>query len=305
MKILVTGGAGFIGSSIVDSYILNGHDVVVLDNLYSGRREFVNKKAIFYERDITDKKISDIFKKEKFDIVNHHAAQMNVRFSVEDPLFDAKVNVLGILNLLENCRKYDIRKFIFASSGGAVYGDQNSYPISEETDRKPDSPYGMSKKISEDYIDYFHRKNGLKYTNLRYPNVYGPRQNPHGEAGIVAIFLSLLKDNNNVQIFGDGNQIRDYVFVSDVVKANNIVLNKGDNNSFNIGTGIPTTVNKIYEKIKKITHSKGYAVNVPKKEGDVFKNYLNCKKAERLLGWKYKVDLDEGLKLTYEWFKNK
>jgi len=305
MKILVTGGAGFIGSNIIDSYILNGHDVVVLDNFYSGKKEYINPKATFYEMDVTDKKISDIFSKERFDIVNHHAAQMNVRLSVEDPIFDAKINVLGILNLLENCRKYGVKKFIFASSGGAVYGDQDKYPISEDAKRKPYSPYGMSKKISEDYIDYFHRIYGLKYTNLRYPNVYGPRQNPHGEAGIVAIFLDLLINNQNVKIYGDGTQIRDYIFISDVVKANNIVLNKGDNNSFNVGTGVPTNVNQIYEKLKKITNSNGVSVNVSKKEGDVMKNYLNSGKAKSFLDWEHKIDLDQGLKLTYEWFRTK
>jgi len=304
MKILVTGGAGFIGSHIVDSYISKGHDVVILDNLYSGNKENINKKAVFYQMDVTDKNISKIFEKEKFDVVNHHAAQMNVRFSVENPLFDANVNVLGILNLLDNCKKYRVKKFIFASSGGAVYGDKDKYPISEEESRRPDSPYGMSKKISEDYINYYHRTCGLKYICLRYPNVYGPRQTPHGEAGVIAIFLGLLLQDKDVQIYGDGGQIRDYIFVSDVVEVNNLALSN-DNNYFNVGTGVPTSVNQIYRKLKEISKSKGNYVNVPKKEGDVMKNYINSDKARKLLGWKYKIDLDEGLRLTYEWFKNK
>lgn len=304
MKILVTGGAGFIGSHIVDSYLSNGHEVVIVDDLSTGKKEFINNKAKFYKLSIVDKDLKYVFKKEKFDIVNHHAAQMNVRFSVEDPLFDAKTNVLGTLNILENCRKYNVKKVIFASSGGAVYGNKERYPIKEDVERKPNSPYGMSKKTCEDYLFYFNNNHGLNFTSLRYPNVYGPRQNLHGEAGVVAVFMGLLMQNKNVKIYGDGEQIRDYIYVKDVVDANNIVLDKGNNDCFNIGTGIPTTVNHIYKKSKKIIGSKGDGVNVAPKEGDVLKNYLDCEKAKSLLKWQYKVKLDEGLNLTYEWFKN-
>ena len=303
MKILVTGGAGFIGSHVVDSYIFLGHDVVIVDNLSTGKKEFINPKAKFYHLDLLDTKLEDIFKKERFDIVNHHAAQMNVRHSVEDPLFDARVNILGTLNVLENCRKYDLKKIIFASSGGAVYGDQEFYPIKEDVERKPNSPYGMSKKICEDYLSYFNYNHNLKFTALRYPNVYGPRQNPHGEAGVVSIFLSLLMENKNVQIYGNGNQTRDYVFVQDVVNANNLVLSKGDNEFFNVSTGIPTNVNQIYEKLKLMTESKSKAVNIEQKVGDVLRNYLSWDKARSILNWNYKVSLDEGLDLTYKWFK--
>jgi len=303
MKILVTGGAGFIGSHIVDSYILKGHDVVVIDNLYSGKREFINKKAVFYGMDIVDEKLGDVFKREKFDVINHNAAQMSARFSINSPIFDAKVNVLGILNLLENCRKYDVKKFIFASSGGAIYGEPNILPISENSKKKPISPYGMAKKISEDYLDYFYRMYDLNYLSLRYPCVYGPRQNVKGEVNVIAVFMDLLLKNENVQIYGDGEQIRDYIFISDVVEANNVALYRGDNDTFNIGTGVPTTVNQVYNKIKIITQSIGSGVGVDKGKDDVRKNYLDCKKAKEFLDWRYKVDLDSGLKLTYDWFK--
>ncbi len=304
MKILVTGGAGFIGSQIVDSYIDSGHDVVILDNLSSGKKEFINKKARFYYLDILDKKLEKIFEKENFDVVNHHAAQMNVRRSVEDPLYDSKINILGTLNILENCLKYNIKKIIFASSGGAVYGDQKIYPIKEEFERKPNSPYGMSKKFCEDYLSYFNRNYGLKFVSLRYPNVYGPRQNPYGEAGVVSVFLSLLIKGNNVTIYGDGEQIRDYIFINDVVAANNFALHKGKNDFINIGTGVPISVNEIYKKLKTITNSKGKTTHVKKKVGDVLINYLNSEKAKKILGWEPKVSIDEGLRLTYKWFES-
>src|SRR3989344_5510689 len=260
MKILVTGGAGFIGSHIVDSYILKGHDVVVIDNLYSGKREFINKKAVFYGMDIVDEKLGDVFKREKFDVINHNAAQMSARFSINSPIF-------------ENSKK------------------------------KPISPYGMAKKISEDYLDYFYRMYDLNYLSLRYPCVYGPRQNVKGEVNVIAVFMDLLLKNENVQIYGDGEQIRDYIFISDVVEANNVALYRGDNDTFNIGTGVPTTVNQVYNKIKIITQSIGSGVGVDKGKDDVRKNYLDCKKAKEFLDWRYKVDLDSGLKLTYDWFK--
>ncbi|RCK71722.1 MAG: UDP-glucose 4-epimerase [Ignavibacteriae bacterium] len=303
MKILVTGGAGFIGSHVVDAYINAGHSVVVIDNLSMGNLKNVNPEAKFLKLDIRDEKLKEIFQDEKFDIVNHHAAQMDVRKSVEDPLFDASVNILGVLNLLESCKNYGVKKFIFASTGGAIYGEQDYFPADEEHPLRPLSPYGITKLATEKYLYYYEKVFGLQYIILRYANVYGPRQNPHGEAGVVAIFTQKMLEGKQPQINGDGKQTRDYVYVDDVVKANLLALNYNKSEIFNIGTGIETDVNTLFFKLREYTGSKCEEYHAPPKKGEQLRSVLNYTKIKNELGWEPKVYIEEGLKLTVDYFK--
>ncbi|MBI5451872.1 NAD-dependent epimerase/dehydratase family protein [Candidatus Gottesmanbacteria bacterium] len=306
MKILVTGGAGFIASHIVDAYINLGHDVVIVDNLSSGRREFINKKAKFYQADIRDRdKIKDIFTKERPEVLNHHAAQISVRESVLDPINDAEINILGLLNLLEAGRKNGVKKIIFASSGGVVYGEAKQIPTHEDYNPlQPLSPYGVSKLASEYYLNFYYTTYGIQYFALRYSNVYGPRQNPHGEAGVVAIFSLKLLNGEIPIINGDGKQTRDYVYVGDVVEANKIALTSSEGGVFNIGTGIETNVLEIYQNIKEITGSSVSAKHGPAKSGEQKRSCLDSRLAAEKLDWKAKINLDEGLKKTIEYFKS-
>ncbi len=303
MKILVTGGAGFIGSHVADAYIEKGHEVVIIDNLYTGQKQNINPKAVFYEKSITDD-LSEIFKKHKFDIVNHHAAQMNVTHSVQNPVFDATTNIIGTINLLQNSVKFGVKKFINVSSGGCIYGDEASLPIKENSPKHPGSPYGISKATAEKYVRLFSKIHGLKYTTLRYSNVYGPRQNPKGEAGVISIFASLMIQNKQPVIFGSGSQTRDYIYVRDIVMANLAVLEKGDNEAFNFGIGKETTVNELYSMIKEITGYKNNPVYKPSRPGELMRNCLDISKARRILGWEPRFSLEQGLKETVEWFKS-
>ena len=218
-KVLVTGGAGFIGSHVVDALIKQGHEVVVVDNLSAGKKDNINPQARLYQMDICDPELGKLFAQEKIDFVSHHAAQIDVRKSVESPQFDAQVNISGLLNLLENCRQYQVKGVVFASSGGAIHGEPKNLPVSETTSKGPFSPYGISKLSSEYYLYYYHRVHGLPYITLRYSNVYGPRQDTGGEAGVIAIFIGKLLSGKTASIFGDGEQIRDYVYVEDVAAA--------------------------------------------------------------------------------------
>ncbi len=305
-KILVTGGAGFIASHIVDKYISEGHPVVVIDNLSSGKKENINPEAKFYNVDITDKeKISEIFEKEKPDIVNHHAAQIDVRKSVSEPVFDANINIIGSLNLLENCKKYNVQKFIFASSGGTIYGECSDVPPDENSPYCPMSPYGIAKLSVEYYIKYYSEIFNLKTVVLRYGNVYGPRQDPHGEAGVVAIFSERILKDEPVFIFGDGKQMRDYVFIEDVVRANYLALNHNESLTLNIGTSIATSVLELFEKMKKISGYKKQPIFKPPRTGELFKSFLDIKKAKEKLNWQPLVDLDKGLEKTIEYFRDK
>lgn len=306
MKILVTGGAGFIGSSVVDALILKNHKVTIVDNLSTGNLKNVNKKAKFYKFSITDRqKINGMFKKEKFDVVIHHAAQLDVRKSVEDPLFDADVNIKGSLNILEACKNTKVKKIIFASSGGTMYGECSGKAPDEKTPVNPLSPYGVAKNSVENYIKSYASIYGLKYTVLRYANVYGPRQDPHGEAGVVAIFIGKMLKNEPVKIFGDGRQMRDYVFVSDVVEANLRALTKGENEIINIGTQTVFSVNSLAKEIAAVIKYKQKPEYMPKRSGELFKNFLNISKAAKVLGWKPRVDIKTGLKKTVEYFIKK
>jgi UDP-glucose 4-epimerase len=303
MKILVTGGAGFIGSHIVDAYLERGHEVVVVDDLSSGRKQNLNPKAQFYELKIQDTKVGELFAKHRFDVVNHHAAQMDVRRSVADPMFDAQTNVLGMLNLLQNCVQHGVNKFIFASTGGAIYGEQDYFPADENHPTWPISPYGITKLTGEKYLFYYKQVFNLQHIIFRYANVYGPRQNPHGEAGVVAIFSERLLSGGQPIINGDGRQTRDYVYVGDLVCANLMALDYDKSDVFNIGTGKETDVNELFHLIKKAAGSQAEEVHGPAKAGEQLRSCLSYEKAERILGWKPEVDLKQGLQMTVEFFK--
>ncbi len=303
MRILVTGGAGFIGSHIVDAYIGQGHQVVVVDDLSTGHKENVNPHARFLEMDVRDSALPDLFKKERFDVVNHQAARGNVRASMEDPLVYADVNVRGGVNLLECSRKYGVKKFIYASTGGCVYGELQYLPADEKHPIAPRDPYGASKASFELYLPVFAVNYGLKYTIFRYPNVYGPRQDPFGEAGVVSIFTGQMLQGAQPIINGDGEQERDYVFVEDVAQANLMTLSDGDNDVFNLGWGIGTSVNTIFHSLKNIINSDTKEVHGPPKLGEVRRSCLDASKAKHVLGWEPRVELEEGLKRTVEFFR--
>ncbi len=303
MKILVTGGAGFIASNLVDKLVEKGHDVSILDNLSTGKKENLNPKAKFYKADVRDKSIENIFKKGNFDIVSHHAAQIDVRKSVADPYFDAEINIMGLLNVLKNCARFKVKKIINVSSGGVIYKDNAKLPINEDETKGPISPYGIAKLTSEYYVKFYSSIYGLKFTSLRYANVYGPRQDPKGEAGVIAIFSNLMLQGKQPKIFGDGKQTRDYVYVKDVVDANILATEKGDDEAFNIGTGIETDVNKIFSVIKKATGYSGNPSYLPARPGELTKSCLNISKAKKILGWQPKYTIEQGLRETIDWVK--
>jgi len=305
MKILVTGGAGFIASQIADVFITEGHEVHILDNLLTGFERNINKKARFIKSDITSPSILEIFATEKFDVVNHHAAQIDVRKSVNDPIFDANTNILGTINLLQACIKTGVKKFMFASTGGAVYGEQEYFPADEKHPTNPVSPYGITKLSIEKYLFFYKNEYGLNHTILRYANVYGPRQNPFGEAGVVAIFTSKLLKNENPIINGDGKQTRDYVFVEDVVKANVVALNSVSSNIYNVGTGIEISVNQLFEKLNEIAGSKAVEKHGPSPKGEQTRSVITSDKLFKEFQWKPSVKIDEGLRKTFESFKSK
>jgi len=305
MKVLITGGAGFIGSNIADALVENGHDVIIVDNLSSGKKKNIPEKAKFYKIDITDGNLVDtIIKKEKPDVIDHHAAQIDVRKSVEDPAYDARVNVIGALNLLESARKHKVKKIIFASSGGTIYGEVGKVAPTELSPGNPLSPYGITKFTVEHYLNFYHIIHGLDFTVLRYANVYGPRQDPHGEAGVVAIFSGRMLANDDVTIFGDGKQTRDYVFVSDVVAANVAALTKGGNQIINIGTGCATSVNTLCETMASIAQYKHKPTYKPARAGELNRSLLDASKAKKILNWEPKVTLKEGLQFTIGYFRN-
>jgi UDP-glucose 4-epimerase len=304
MKILVTGGAGFIASHVVDCYLDHGHEVVVLDNLSTGKRENLNPRARFVELDIRDREgVARLFTTERFSVVNHHAAQMDVRKSTEDPLYDAEVNVVGSLNLILNAQRTGVRKFIYISTGGAVYGEPKRLPVTETDPVNPECQYGISKHTVEHYLYLYRFLYGLAYTVLRYPNVYGPRQNPHGEAGVNAIFAGLMLDGQTPRIFGDGSQIRDYVFVRDIVEANVRALDRADGEIVNLGSERGTSVLEIFGHLQRLTGFAGQPEFAPPRAGEIQRIYLSCQKAQRLLGWTPTVDVPTGLAQTVAWMK--
>ena len=305
MNILVTGGAGFIASHIADAYIEKGHNVIVLDNLSTGRKENIHPSATFYHMDIQDEGIKNIFSSHKIDVISHHAAQMDVRRSVQDPIYDANCNVIGTLNLLQNAVKYGVGKVIFASSGGAVYGEQDYFPADENHKTQPYSPYGITKLIGEKYLFFYALTYGLQYVAFRYANVYGPRQNPHGEAGVVAIFALKMLKNEAPIINGDGKQTRDFVFVKDLVRANVLALDYGKSNIFNIGTGKETDINQIFRLLNEITSVRCEEKHGPAKGGEQMRSVVDYKKIKATLGWKPEYELKDGLEETVEYFHEK
>lgn len=305
MKILVTGGAGFIASHITDAFVSEGHQVVVYDDLSSGFEKNINPKAKFVKGNICDRELVErLFREEHFDVVNHHAAQMDVRRSVKDPAFDANTNIIGTINLLQNAIKYKVKKFMFASTGGAVYGEQSYFPADENHPTQPRSPYGISKLAVEKYLYFYNAEYGLNYTILRYANIYGPRQNPFGEAGVVAIFTTRLLKEEQPIINGSGEQTRDYVFVGDVVKANLLTLNDTANDIYNVGTGIETNVNQLFHKLNNIIGADKEEKHGPAAPGEQMRSVITSEKLFRKFGWKPSTTLDEGLKLTVDFFRN-
>lgn len=304
MNILVTGGAGFIGSHVVNRYLDDGHQVAVVDNLATGCRDFVDPRAKLYVMEIHDPGLREVFEIEQPEVVNHHAAQAEVRRSVDDPVFDAQVNVLGSLTLLTCCRDLGVGQVIYASTGGAVYGDTTVLPTPEEHPRQPASPYGISKLTVEHYLACWEALYGIKGVILRYANVYGPRQNPLGEAGVVAIFTHRLLRGEPATINGDGLQTRDYVYVEDVAEANARALDRPEvSGVFNIGTGIETSVNELFIRLQTVLGVGGEARHGPAKPGEQQRSALDCSAAKRLLGWTPGATLDEGLRRTVEYFR--
>ena len=306
MKVLVTGGAGFIGSHIVDKLIEKGFEVFIIDNLSTGKRENINEKAKFVCGDINDERLlNNLFKENNFSYIFHLAAQISVSNSVREPVKDAQVNIIGSLKLIKKSIESGVKKIIFSSTGGAIYGEAETFPTTEEVFPKPVSPYAIAKFSVENYLRFAKREFGLNYTILRYSNVYGPRQDPCGEAGVVAIFSSRMLQNKNTIIFGDGKYIRDYVFVSDVAQANIKAMENGDGKIFNISTAKGTSVIELFQILKELTGYRKAPFYKPEREGDVRKSVLSYEKAKRELKWEPKINIDEGLKSTVEWFKEK
>ena len=304
MRILVTGGAGFIGSNVADRFLALGHDVAVLDNLSTGRRENVDDRIRFFEADLAQPaEVERVIAEFRPEIVDHHAAQIDVRWSVEHPADDARTNILGGIGLLEACVRHQVRKFVYASTGGALYGEGKVLPATEEHPAHPESPYGVSKYAFEHYLYCFRHLHGIDATVLRYPNVYGPRQNPHGEAGVNAIFIGLMCEGKAPTIFGDGEAVRDYLYVDDVVAANELALTKGSGETVNLGWGKGVSVNDIVRHLKVILDFPGDAIHAAPRAGEVQKIYLDASRAKTVLGWTPKVGFDEGLRRTVAWYR--
>jgi UDP-glucose 4-epimerase len=305
MKILVTGGAGFIGSHVVDVLIEAGHTVSVVDNLWEhggGKLENINPKATFYRIDICEAALSEVFQKEQPEAICHLAAQHSVKISTDDPVHDANVNILGLINILQNATRFGVRKIIFSSSG-ATYGTVEKMPVDEDTTQSPESPYGITKMASEFYLRFWKNMYGLDFTILRYGNVYGPRQDPMGEAGVIAIFSRQILLKEPVRIDWDGEQQKDYVYVGDVARANLLALTAGDGEAYCIAYGNGTSANTLHQSL---VNEVGHEVEIrraPKRPGDIYLTYFDCKKARRELGWKAEVGLEEGLRMTVNYFK--
>lgn len=305
MNILVTGGAGFIASHIVDAYLGLGHRVFIVDNFSTGRRENVNPKATLFECDLRDASLSKIFSENAIDVVSHHAAQIDVRASVADPGADASINIVGGLNLYEQCAKHGVKKIIFASTGGAIYGEQDYFPADEEHPTRPDSPYGISKLANEKYLAYYAKQYGITTVILRYTNVYGPRQNPHGEAGVVAIFSEKMCRGEQPVINGDGHQTRDYVFVGDVVRANVAALTLDKSDILNVCTGVETSVVAVFAVLRSVLHPACNEVYAPAKDGEQLRSVATFSKVNRVLGWSPTTTIKEGLILTARFFQGR
>ena len=309
-KALVTGGAGFIGSHVADHFLENGYEVDIVDDLSSGKRQNLPEKSRFYEIGVNSSEFADLVRKGRYDVIAHLASQIDVRKSVADPINDATINILGTLNLMETLRKSDSRsRVVFTSTGGVLYGDFNTPPNAETYPKDPESPYAISKLSIELYLAYYGRVHGQEVVALRFGNVYGPRQDPHGEAGVVAIFCGRILNNRPLTIFGDGLQTRDYVFVGDVARAVLMAATKPlpekgrmDARAFNIGTGVGTSVIDIARKLQAAAGSKVPIEFAPHRPGEQQESFVNVEKAKQLLGWTPQVRLEEGLAKSYAWF---
>ena len=300
---LVTGGAGFIGSHLVGRLLELGYRVVVIDDLSSGKLKNLNPAATFHHSDITQPAATEVFQREQPDLVFHLAAQTSVSNSTRDPVRDSEVNVLGTLRMLEAARRYGVEKFIYSSTGGALYGEPEVDPCPDDHPIKPLAPYGMSKYLGELDMEFYRRLYRLNYTSLRYGNVYGPRQDPHGEAGVVAIFSQAMLEGKQPEIFGDGNQERDFVCVADVVEANILAIDRGDGMAMNIGSGQKTSINRIFELLKSIIGYRWDPLHSAARLGDVYQISLGSARAKEQLGWTPQVELEDGLRQTVEYFR--
>ena len=304
MKILVTGGAGFIGSHVVDTFVAAGHSVAVVDNLSTGSRAWLNPKASLPVVDLRSARLGEVFAAERPEAVAHLAAQAAVGRSVVDPAFDASVNIGGALNLLDCCRRFGVRRMIYSSSGGAGYGDTDAIPTPEEHASRPASPYGITKVAVEHYLESLGPLWGIRGISLRYANIYGPRQNPQGEAGVIAIFCHRLLSKAPMVINGDGGQTRDFVHVEDVARANLLALERDEvTGPVNIGTGVETSVTTIAEGLRAAAGSATMPVHAPARPGEQRRSCLDPARAARVLGWRPHVALADGLAATYEFFK--
>ncbi|MCA9792992.1 MAG: NAD-dependent epimerase/dehydratase family protein [Candidatus Eremiobacteraeota bacterium] len=302
MNVCVTGGAGFIGSNLVDLLVAQGHQVVVVDDLRTGRRGNLPPGVPFYECSVGAPRVREVLEEHRIEVVCHHAAQIDVRKSIEDPVYDAGVNIVDGLRLLDACRSAKVRKLVYASTGGAIYGDPGveALPANESTPVRPLSGYGISKHTLEHYLELYRSLYGLGYTVLRYANIYGPRQDPLGEAGVIAIFTDCLLSGKTPRIFGDGKQTRDYVYVGDVCRANLLALTAGDGEMVNIGTAVETSVIDLLDELNRATGQSVEAKFEPARAGEVYRIALDPARAEQVLGWRPEVNLAEGLRKTIE-----
>ncbi len=300
---LVTGGAGFIGSHMVKRLLDLDYKVIVMDDLSTGKIKNLHTGAVFHHTDITQPAMAEIIQREEPDLVFHMAAQTSVPQSTKDPIGDTNANVVGTLRVLEACRRVGVEKIIYSCTGGALYGDPETTPCPDDAPIMPASPYGMSKWVAEQYLDFYYRQYRLHYTSLRYGNVYGPGQNPFGEAGVVAIFSQAMLEGKQPQIFGDGTQERDFVSVFDVVDANIAAIDRGDGMAMNIGTGEATSVNRIFELLRSITGYKWDPIHAPQRTGDVYRISLDYSRAAKELDWSPKISLEDGLTMTVDYFR--
>jgi UDP-glucose 4-epimerase len=303
-KIVVTGGAGFIGSHVVDAYVAAGHEVIVVDNLRTGKRENVHRGARLVEMDLLDPALADLFRAEKPEVVNHHAANPSVSLSVREPLFDARQNILATLNVLEAAHQAGVAQVIYISSGGAMYGNPEYLPADEDHPSNPVSPYALSKHTGERYARIYGLERGQQWISLRYANVYGPRQDPLGEAGVIAIFCQNLLDGKAPEIHWDGQQTRDFVYVGDCARANLLALEASENRAYNVGTGVGTSINELFSTLLEVTGQDVTPRRGPRRPGDARDSYLDCTRIEHDLGWVPEVGLREGLAQTWDWFRS-
>ena len=304
MKILLTGGAGFIGSHVAEAYVAAGHEVVVVDDLSTGKIENLPARLPVHKVDIRSARLAEIFERERPDVVNHHAAQVSVNVSVREPRRDAEVNVLGSLNVIDCCLRYGVKKLIYISSGGAAVGEPRYLPVDERHPVDPLSPYGVTKHVVEHYLYLYRQMSGLDYTILRYPNVYGPRQDPLGEAGVVAIFTGQMLRGQPCRINGSGEQERDFVHVADLARVNVLALAAPGGEMYNTGSGVGTSVNEIFRLLARATGYEREPVHGPPLPGEVFRIYLDSTKAARELGWRAEIGLADGLRDTVDWFRS-